>query len=137
MASPTVTAAVFTASTSVRGEIYELLLGSSATPADNAITWKVQRFTGAGSTSAYTPNPLDPADPVSLCSAGVTATIEPTYTSGKLLFHIALNQRATHRWIADPRGPLKIPATGSNGAGIYPVHASFTGNTDGTFYFSE
>ncbi len=121
----------------MRGEIYEMLLSSSGTPADNALLWRVQRFTAAGTTTAYTPTPLDPQDPVSLCAGGVTATIEPTYTSAKILFSIALNQRASHRWIGDPRGPLKIPATASNGAGIYAVHASFTGVTDGSLFFNE
>jgi hypothetical protein len=114
-----------------------MIFGSSATPADNALAIYVQRFTAAGTTTAYTPPPLDPGDPACTAVAGVTATIEPTYTANRILFHLGLNQRASHRWIADPRGPLKMPATASNGLGVYYVHASFTGNVDTCVYFNE
>jgi hypothetical protein len=137
VASPTKTAAVVTSATTIRPEIYDLIIGASGTPGDTAIVWKAQRFTAAGTTTPYTPNPLDPGDPPSLATAGVLASGEPTYTASLVLFHAALNQRATHRWIADPRGPLKMPATAANGIGIYAVHATYTGNVDGTIYFNE
>lgn len=137
VASPTVTLLTVVSATTIRPEIYDMILGSAATPADNAVTWKLQRFTAAGTVTSTTPRPLDPADPASLASAGKTVTAEPTYTSGLILFHAALNQRATHRWIADPRGPLKFPATASNGGGLYPVHASFTGVCDASIFFNE
>jgi hypothetical protein len=114
-----------------------MLFGSSATPADNALAIYLQRFTAAGTSTAYVPPPLDPGDPAATAVAGITHTIEPTYTSAKVVFHLGLNQRASHRWIADPRGPLKMPATASNGLGCYYVHASFTGNVDTCVYFNE
>lgn len=137
VASPTKSTLGITSATTIRPEIYDVLLGSSATPADNAINWRAQRYTAAGTNTARTPSPLDPGDPASLASGAVTHTAEPTYTSGLILFSLALNQRASHRWVADPRGPMKMPATASNGIGFYPVHASFTGNTDITVYFCE
>jgi hypothetical protein len=137
VASPTATALVLVSTSAIRPEIYDMIVGSSATPADNALTIKVQRFTAAGTTTALTPQALDPADPASTSTAGKTATAEPTYTANAILWHIALNQRATHRWVADPRGPLKLPATASNGAGLYYVHSSFTSNVDSTIFFNE
>lgn len=137
VASPTKTSVTLTSTTAIRPFIYDMLLGSSATPADNALVWRVQRFTAAGTTTAFTPLALDPADPAATLVAGVTATVEPTYTGSTYLFSIALNQRATHRWIADPDGPITLPATANNGAGLFVVHASFTGNVDPTVHYAE
>ena len=80
---------------------------------------------------------LDPRDPASTSIGGVTCTIEPTYTSAKLLFHLGINQRASHRWIADPQGRLKAPATASNGIGVFGVHSSATPTFDAGVYFNE
>lgn len=137
VASPSKTAAILTSTTAIRPEIYELLLGSSATPADNALLWTMQRSTAAGTSTAYTPVALDPGDPACTATAGVTCTVEPTYTANAFLFNHALNQRASFRWISDPQGPLKLPATANNGAGLFVTHSSFTGNCDGTLYFRE
>jgi hypothetical protein len=126
-----------TGGTTIRPRIYDMLLGSSATPADNAIQWFLQRSTAAGTSTAVTPTALDPGDPAATATAGQNHSAEPTYTAGAILFHLALNQRATHRWIADPNGPLVIPAVANNGIGLYPVNASFTGNVDATIYFEE
>lgn len=137
VASPTKTLLGLTGGTAIRPGIYDLYVGSSATPADNAILWYIQRSTAAGTSTATTPTPLDSGDPAATATAGYAHSAEPTYTSGKILFHLALNQRATHRAILDPNGALLVPATGSNGLGLYPVHASFTGNVDATIFFFE
>lgn len=137
IASASKTSAGLTSTAAIRPELYEFNIGSSGTPADSAILWRIQRYTAAGTATAYVPTPLDPADPASTASAGVTHTVEPTYTAATILFSHALNQRASYRFIADPDGPLKLPATASNGVGIYPTHASSTVNTDGVLYFRE
>jgi len=112
-------------------------LAFSSAPADQAMQVFVQRFTAAGTNTAATPQPMDPADPAATATAGKNNTVEPTYTAAQILFHCALNQRATHRWNADPRGPLKFPATASNGGGLYPVNASATPTFDCCLWFSE
>lgn len=137
VASSAVTQAALIASTAVRGEIFQIIIGTSGVPADNALLWKAQRFTAAGTGSAYTPHALDPADPAASCSGQVTNTIEPTYTSGILVWHAATNQRATLVFTCNPGANLKIPATSSNGIGIFNLNASYTGNADTCFYFSE
>jgi hypothetical protein len=137
VASPTKTAITLASTTAVRPEIFDMELGFSSAPADNALVVKVQRFTAAGTTTSQAPNPLDPADPASTTVGGVIATVEPTYTAGLILFHLALNQRASQRWIADQRGPLKLPALANNGAGLYAVHASATPNFDPCVWFNE
>lgn len=123
--------------TTYRPWVYDLFIGASATPADNALLWYIQRSTAAGTLTAVTPSPVDPGDPAATTTAGQAHSVEPTYTAGKILFHLALNQRATHRAIFDPDAPLVIPATSNNGLGLYPVHGSFTGNVDATMHFAE
>lgn len=138
VASPTKTALTIAATTAVRPCIYDATFGFSATPADNAIVAYFQRFTAPGTNTAYTPSPTDSGgDPASTSTAGITNTVEPTYTAGKILGHKALNQRATHRFNIDPDAPIIAPATASNGIGLYYVNASFTGNADSEVWFYE
>src|SRR5262245_22030958 len=83
--------------TAVRTMIYDILIGSSATPADNAAKYNLQRSTttgtwaGAGG-AALTPQAIDPGDPSAVttanqgvCSAG------PTLTSNAFVLQFALN----------------------------------------------
>jgi hypothetical protein len=139
VASATKSMLGITGGTTIRPWIYDMWLGSSAAPADNALTWFLQRFTAAGTAGgALVPPPLDPGDPAATSVVGVSQySAEPTYTAAKILFHLALNQRATHRAQFDPDGPLMIPATSNNGIGLYAVHASFTGNADALVHFAE
>lgn len=107
-----------TSAATVRPKIYDLLIGSVATPADNAWDFQIQRYTAAGTSTAVTPQKLDPGDPAALASAGVNHSAEPTYTANEILLRIGGNQRATFRWVAAPNGELVLPATAANGAGL-------------------
>ena len=107
-----------------RFKLYDLLVGSEASPADNPFLWNVQRVTAAGTSTAVVPQPLDPADAATEMDAGENHSIEPTYTSAAILLQIPLNQRATFRWVAAPGGELVAPATASNGLGIITSTAS-------------
>lgn len=97
---------------------YDVIIGSEATPADAAILWTFRRCSAAGTSTGVTPQNLDPASFTTEYDAGENHTIEPTYTAGAILLNIALNQRATFRWVAAPGGELVMPATASNGFGI-------------------
>jgi hypothetical protein len=107
-----------------RGEIYDLVVGSEAAAADNPFLYVLQRCTAAGTSTAVVPQPLDPADAATEMDAGENHTVEPTYTAAAILLEIALNQRATFRWIATEGGRLIFPATASNGIGIATPTAS-------------
>lgn len=138
VASPTQTLLTLVSAATIRPKIYDLIMGSNATPADNALEWLLQRFTVAGTAgSSVTPAPLDPADPAALASAGQAHSAEPTYTSAKVLLDVAMNQRSTQRWVAAPGGELISPATAANGIGVQPIHASFTGSVIATIHFEE
>jgi len=101
-----------------RGEIYDLLLGSEAAAADNPFLYVLQRCTALGTSTGVVPQPLDPADAATEADAGENHTVEPTYTAAAILLEIALNQRATFRWIATEGGRLIYPATAANGIGV-------------------
>lgn len=110
--------------TAVRTMIYDLTLGSDATPADNAASYKLQRCTTAGTWAgaggaAITPQALDPGDPAAVTTANQgVASVGPTLTASAFLLQWAQNQRATFRWVAAPGSELKIPATASNGIAL-------------------
>jgi hypothetical protein len=101
-----------------RGKLYDIEIGSEAAAADNPFLYVIQRFTAAGTSTAVTPVPLDPADAATEFTAGQNHTVEPTYTANAILKRLPLNQRATFRWQQDPAYGLTYPATASNGLGI-------------------
>jgi len=101
-----------------RGKIYDILFGSEAVPADAGLLWQFNRYTAAGTSTAVTPQALDPADAAFLGQAGENHTVEPTYTANAILLNVPLNQRATFRWVAAPGGELVYPATTANGIGV-------------------
>src|SRR5579883_1595852 len=107
-----------TATAAVRPTIYDVMLSSNATPADNSSEWQLLRYTAAGTSTAVTPTALDSGDPASTSTAGKAHSAEPTYTAGSVLLDIALNQRATVRWVAAPGSEIASPATASNGLGL-------------------
>jgi hypothetical protein len=119
-----------------RARVYDILLGSEASPADNAFLWRFRRCTAAGTSTGVTPRNLDPADATTEFDAGQNHTVEPTYTAGSELLEVALNQRATFRWVAAPGGELVIPATASNGIGVETPTASAVTVTS-TVYLCE
>ena len=113
----------------IRPALYDLVIGSVATPADAAVKWHVQRTTAVGSEgSGFTPIALDPGDPASLADYAVAHSSEPTYTSNAVLLQISMNQRNTFGWVAAPGGELIAPATANNGRGC-KTSAGSTGTT--------
>jgi hypothetical protein len=119
-----------------RGKLYDIILGSEASPADNAFKYTVQRCTALGTSTGVTPTALDPANAATEADAGENHTIEPTYTAGAVLLAIGLNQRATFRWVAAPGGELVYPATAANGLGVQTPSASTVAIT-ATLHFEE
>lgn len=110
----------------VRPEIYDLLISSNASPADNSSEWQALRFTAAGTSTAVTPEKLDTGDPAATGVCGKNHSVEPTYASVPLL-DVALNQRATFRWVAAPGSELVSPATAANGIGFQCIAIAGSG----------
>ena len=140
-ASSTLPLFMIVGAATIRPALYDILLGSDATPADNAAKYTFQRSTTAGTPgSSFTPIALDPADPAALASAGIAVytSTAPALTANAFVLSVALNQRATFRWVAAPGSELKIPATASNGLACMPlVVAGSAVNTAFTVLYSE
>jgi hypothetical protein len=131
-----------------RGKLYDILVGTNGTPADNYIEWEVVRATvgttlvWVGSISSISSAlALDPADigcaafTVINTSAqtNVAATIQPWY--------VGVNQRASYRWVAAPGSEIVYPAassgTGTNGLALEARSVGYTGTGTGTLLWQE
>jgi hypothetical protein len=113
--SATVPQAQLVGAATIRPKIYDLLIGSSSTPADQAAQFVLKRSSTASTGgTAVTPSPIDPGDPAALAAAMVAPSMTAP-TLGVALLQFAMNQRATFRWVAAPTKELVIPATAANG----------------------
>ncbi len=119
-----------------RMKLYDLVFGAEATPADGVFLLTAQRVTAAGTSTAVTPQALDPADAATENDAGENHTIDATATANAILLAIALNQRATFRWVAAPGGELVTPATASNGLALYTPTAALVA-VSATVHFAD
>lgn len=116
-----------------RFALYDIIVGSEATPADNAFLWTIVRKTGAATGgTAVTPVALDFSDTIASTLVGNEA---PTGNGAgtDVVAAIPLNQRATFRWVAAPGGELVSSNAASNGyaaatptaGGLVAVTATF------------
>lgn len=107
-----------TATAAVRPSIFDIMISSNATPADNSSEWQLLRYTAAGTSTAVTPTVADSGDPAATSTCGKNHSVEPTYSPTVPLLDIAHNQRATVRWVAAPGSEFVAPATAANGFGL-------------------
>ena len=116
-----------------RGQLKDLFVGPDGTPAgtDGSIVYDVSRQTAAGTSTAATPNPNDPAASVTRAVGAVNFTAEGTITAASSLWGMALNQRASQRWVADPGAELVWPATNLAGLALRALSPVYTGNAFG------
>jgi hypothetical protein len=99
-----------------RAKIVDWKFGSSQSPADNEFVHIIQQCTTAGTGAAKTPYASDQADTLaSTIVAKDTITADPTLTAADFYANIAVNQRASFRWVPAPFMELIIPATSSQG----------------------
>lgn len=120
-----------------RGQIYDVMLGTDGTPADNAVVWDISRQTAAGTITAVTAVPLNPADAAYLGLAAANATIEGTITATSSVLNLGVNQRASYRWVAAPGGELVYPATTANGFALRAKSPAYTSTVTGQWYVQE
>lgn len=128
------------ATPSTRPALYELLLGSRATPADQACAYEIQRFTAENGTpggTAVTPQAIDPADPAASSNAVADPSGEPTYTANAILLKFSTHQRTLFRWVAAPGGELVAPATADNGLGLLADTPTTAYNVEPCMHFEE
>jgi len=130
-------ASMFGAATPNRGKLYDFMIGTDGTPADNAMDFDVSRMTVDGTGTANTPLPLDPADAASTTTAKTNYTAEPTVTANSSMFFLGLNQRASYRWVCAPGSEILWPATTANGLVIRAKSAGYTGTATVTALYQD
>ena len=115
------------ATTLRRAWLYDIMVGTDGTPADNAMSFIVNRQTSVGTVTVLAPLPLDFGDAACLTTGGINTTIEGIVTDNSALVQIGMNQRASYRWVAAPGGELIMPAVNVAGIGVRaksPAYAS-------------
>lgn len=123
------------ASPTRRASVYDLVFGTSSTPADNALTYYLQRHTAYTASTSITPTPL--AGGPAATFAGKADITAVTLTAGEYLLYFAANQRSTQRWVAAPGSELVMPSVADDGCTFSAVHASATPNVEVTILFEE
>jgi hypothetical protein len=113
---------------SVKGrlELFQLVLSSTATPADNGVEFVVQRSSTAGTSTAVTPTDIDDMSQTPVAAAGQTFTAEPTAVSNSILLDLGLNQRSAFQVVLGPGYEWLLSATASRGFTVGAKHPSAT-----------
>lgn len=120
-----------------RGQVYDVMVGTDGTPADNAVVWDISRQTAAGTATSVTAVALNPADAAMLGTSAANATAEGTITATSSVFNIGMNQRASYRWVAAPGSELVYPATNLAGFALRAKSASYASTVTGQWYVEE
>src|SRR5262245_23637215 len=119
-------------------EVYELSVGTDGTPGDTALIYDLSRQTAAGTSTSVTPNALNGAKRASGTVGSANFTTEGTITSNSGVWEMALNQRASFRWVAyGPDSELIIPATNLAGFALRARSPSYTGTAIGGMKYRE
>lgn len=133
-----------------RGKLYDILVGTNGTPADNYMEYDVIRATVGTTPAAVTLGisslssnfAADPADNGnSLNWIAINSTAEGGITATTEVWYVGVNQRASYRWVAAPGSELVWPAvssaTASNGLTLRARSGAYTGTATGTIFFTE
>lgn len=132
-----------------RGKIYDILVGTNGTPADNALEFDVCRCTmgtssvlAGGVSSISSGLSIDLADNFGfVAQAGTNSSIETAFTPTFECWYIGINQRASYRWVAAPGSELVYPAassaTGNNGLLVRSRSPAYTSTVTTTILFTE
>ena len=128
----------YQATVAIRPAFFEIIVGTTGSPDDKSIEYRLKRFdTADGTGDGLTGDPLDPGDPAALGTLQGNHSAEPTYGSLGQPLIFGLNQRATFRWIAAPGREIKSPAVATEGLGLVGFNASYVGLYTGTIFWEE
>jgi hypothetical protein len=128
-----------------RGKLYDILIGTNGTPADNFLEFDVARTTVQGASavilgtlsSISSALGLDTADTGCAAFTMNNSSVETTITTGAEVWYVGINQRASYRWVAAPGSELVWPATSSAGFAVRARSAAYTGTATATLLFQE
>ena len=125
------------ATTAHRMKFFRLAFGASGTPADTAYLVQLQRCTTAGTSTAVTPQKLDPADRAAQATAGENHTVDPTLTANELPFSRGVHTRTGLELFLGPGYEIVTPATASNGLALRTPTAGSLIAVNATIHFEE
>ena len=127
------------ATTLRRGNIYYVSasIAQAGTVADQVFSVRLQRYTAAGTATAYTANPLDPADAAALLVSNNLHSVEPTFTANVDLWFQSVHVRALAQLHLQPDSHLIIPNTNAAGIGWQSGSAGYTGNILPGWHYRE
>lgn len=129
-----------------RGKIYDILVGTNGTPADNFMQFDLSRLSAVGSTgiayagalsSVSSGISLDPAEGLAGAYYVVNSSAETNLTYTNSLWNVGVNQRASYRWVAAPGSEFLYPAVSSAGLGLRALSVAYTGTVTGTVLNQE
>lgn len=121
-----------------RMKVFRLLFGVSGAPADTALRLTLQRCTAAGTSTAVTPQLIDPADTVAAVNdAGENHTVDATRTAGALPLDTGLHTRAPFQLFLGPGYEIVTPATASNGLALMTLTAGTLVAANATIHYEE
>lgn len=126
--------------TTRRAQVWEVMVGADGAPnaTDCQIVYDVSTkdATTAGTGTSTTPGKLNPADGAAVLTASGNYTAEATtFTS---LMTLALNQRASQRWVAFGENQcLVMAATVSLGIGVRALSPTYAANALANVIFAE
>jgi len=123
-----------------RHQTFEIEIGADGAPnaTDCQIVYDISRETvqGTGGVTAVAVA-LNPADPISRALGGINRTSEGTITAVSCLLNIALNQRASQRWIAAPGKELIFPATNVAGGAYRALSPTYAAPVLYSVYYDD
>lgn len=128
-----------------RGKLYDILIGTNGTPADNAMEFDVARVTAIGSSVVWlgSLSSVSSALGLDLADTGASAfylnnsSAETSITAGAEVFYVGINQRASYRWVAAPGSEIVRPAVASAGLVLRARSPAYTGTATGTCLSQE
>jgi hypothetical protein len=120
-----------------RARVYDISIGCSASPADQATKFRFARTSAVGTEgTGLVPENVDPAGPAGEYDSGYGHSAEPTFVASSELLVVSINQRATFRWVAAPESEFILTATQNNGAALQSVSSTGTAIHQSTVLFS-
>ena len=135
-----------------RGKMYDVLIGTAGTPADNVMQFDIVRATYASSTAITTGGVLmlsslssnfvlDAADGAPTAVISINSSVETYLTTATELWDVGINQRASYRWVAAPGSELVYPAAssgaGPNALAVRALSPAYTGTATATVLVNE
>lgn len=131
------TMVALTGGTGVHPVIYDWMIHPDSAPTDTHVSYALQRYTAAGTSTSVTPQPLKTPSPAATSTAGRAHSVEPTYTANAYLAMMGGYSRAMLRWQTDPEYGLGVPPTASNGIGCLVLAVGTAQSVQTTIHFRE